>query len=206
MPNEHGPDLAGPVQDLQQPVGQLMHELGEAPRSERCLLGRLQEHRVPGGERRGDLPGREQQRIVPGHDAGHRPDGLLHDEGELLRLDRRRQVPDGVAGDLTVVVKASGRPRNLIAVLDKGLPALLRHDLRKLVRMLPHPRRDLVQHLGPVKPGESLPLAKTVPRPLDGSIDLLARRDRYLLDVLPSSRVDNAQASVFGHLSSVHLS
>src|SRR5215208_3143595 len=147
--------------------------------------------RVPSGESRGDLPGREQQRIVPGHDAGHRPDGFLHDESELLRLDRRRQVPHGVACDLTVVVKAGGSPRDLIAVLDKGLPALQRHDLRKLVRVLPHPRRDFMQHLGPVKPGETLPLAKTVPRLLDGSIDLLAGRDRYLLDVLPRCRVDD---------------
>src|SRR5215204_5834545 len=190
------PTLAGPVQNLQQPLGQLMHEFSEAPRSERRILGRLQKHRVPRGERRGDLPGREQQRIVPGYDAGHRPDGFLHDESELLRLDRRRQVPDGVACDLTVVVKASGRPRDLIAVLDKGLPALQRHDLRKLVRMLSHPRRDLMEHLSPVKPGETLPLAKTVPRPFDGSIDLLARRDRYLLDVLPRSRVDDPHRAV----------
>ena len=48
-----------------------------------------------------------------------------------------------------------------------------------------------MQHLGPVKPGECLPLAKTILRPFDGSIDLLAGRGRYLLDVILRSRVDN---------------
>src|SRR5215217_5363257 len=48
--------------------------------------------------------------------------------------------------------------------------------------------------------------SKTFPRLLDGSIDFLARRDWYLLDVLPRSRVDDQHRTVRHVLLSVALS
>ena len=55
---------------------------GEDPRQlqagERGLLGRLEHHGVAGGECRGDLAGREQQREVPRDDRADHAEGLPH--------------------------------------------------------------------------------------------------------------------------------
>src|SRR5215212_10415505 len=67
------------------------------------------------------------------------------------------------------------------------------------------PCGDLMQHLGPVQPGEPLPPTKTIPRPLYGRIDLLARRDRYLLDTFPRSRVDDPHRPIRHGLLSLEV-
>ena len=46
----------------------LEHQLAEPQRGQRRLLGRLEHDRAAGGERRGELPGRHQQREVPRDD------------------------------------------------------------------------------------------------------------------------------------------
>ena len=72
--------------------------LGEHQRGERRLLGRLQHHGAPGGQRRRQLPRGHQQRIVPRDDLADDADGLAHDHRqrvvghfERLAMDLRRQ-------------------------------------------------------------------------------------------------------------------
>ena len=47
-------------------------QLGEAQRRQRCQLGRLEHHCVPGGERRPELPRGDRQREVPRRDQRRR--------------------------------------------------------------------------------------------------------------------------------------
>ena len=163
MPHQSVAHAPRPVDALEDAVGQIVHQLDHAPRGQRRLLGGLQEDGVPCGQRRGDLPGGQKEREVPGDDAGHDADGFLYDQGELLGFDGGRQVAYGVAGDLTVVVEAGGRPTDLVVVLDIGLAALVGHDLRQLVGVVPQVARQIVEQLRPVEPCETPPLQK--PRP-----------------------------------------
>jgi hypothetical protein len=87
-----------------------------------------------------------------------------------LGFDGGGEVPDGVTRDLTVVVEAGRRPRYLVAVLDKGLAALFRHDLSQLVGVAPQITRYLVEELGPVEAREAAPLLEALPRSLCGLI------------------------------------
>ena len=81
------PVSPSPVSTLSVPSGKpgLERQLAEAQRGQRRLLGGLQHDRAAGGERRGDLPGRHQQREVPGHDLGADADRLAQ------RVDRGRR-------------------------------------------------------------------------------------------------------------------
>ena len=72
--------------DVQDAVRQarLRRQLREPQRRERRLRRGLQHHGVAGGERRAELPGGDDQRVVPGHDRGHDPDRLAGHERERL--------------------------------------------------------------------------------------------------------------------------
>ncbi len=64
------PVAPSPVTMLTTPSGRphLGADLGEGERGQRRVFGRLQHHRVAGGQRRRDLPGQHQQREVPRDD------------------------------------------------------------------------------------------------------------------------------------------
>ena len=65
--------------------------LGQLEQGERRLLGRLDHHRAAGGERRRDLPGGHQQRIVPRDDLAGHAHRLAH--GERDRVGREPAAP-----------------------------------------------------------------------------------------------------------------
>ena len=130
--------LAVAGEDVDDAVGEagLEGELAEAQGGERRLLGGLQDQRAAGGERRGDLPGRHQQREVPGDDLGADADRLAQrvaedvarGDGDRLALDLRRparvvaQVVDG-RGDV-----ALGGGQRLAVVERLELGQLLRRS------------------------------------------------------------------------------
>jgi hypothetical protein len=60
---------------------------------QRRLLGRLGEHRVAGGERRGHLAGEDRERKIPRADAGDRPERRVAACGLGRALGDRRQIP-----------------------------------------------------------------------------------------------------------------
>ena len=89
---------------------QVVEARGEHQGRERRELRGLADHRVPRRQRRRQLPGEQQQRVVPGDDAADHADRLLHDQRELAGLDRGDHPPGEVAPDLGVVVEAGRGP------------------------------------------------------------------------------------------------
>ena len=122
------PTSPAPATRLTTPAGKWSKHGGERERGERGDLGRLADGRVAGRERRGELPGQQQQRVVPGDDAGGDADRLLDDERQLGRLDRRDHPAGRVAADLGVVVEGGRGPVDLVGVLDHRLAALAGHQ------------------------------------------------------------------------------
>ncbi len=89
--------------DVQDAVGdaRLERQLAEAQRAQRRLLGRLEDDRAAGGQRRADLPGGHQQREVPRDDLADDADRLLERVGVELgarHVGQRRR--DGRAAQL----------------------------------------------------------------------------------------------------------
>ena len=68
----------------------LRRELGEPQRGHRRLRVGLEHDRATGRERRRELPGRHQQRVVPGDDLAGDADRLLQRVGEERAADRVR--------------------------------------------------------------------------------------------------------------------
>ena len=125
--------LAGAGDDAHHAGRQHLEGRGQLERRERRLVGRLDDHRVAGRQRRRHLPRHEQQRIVERHDRRHHAERLLDREVDLVLEARRDGVAARVAPDLGVVVEAGGRPLDLVEVLDHRLAALERHELGELV-------------------------------------------------------------------------
>ena len=141
-------DVARAGDDVDHSGRQVLEAVGQRERGQRRHLGRLADGRVAGGERGRELPREQQQRVVPGHDAGDHAHRLLEHERELRGLDGRDHAAGEVAAHLRVVVERRGRPADLVAVLDERLAALERHQPAKLVDAGTQARRHLVQQLG----------------------------------------------------------
>lgn len=87
----------------------------------RGQLARFEDEGVARGERRGDLPGRLQERIVPGGDQRAHPDGLVDDTA----VDARRTGLDHPArlggGRPPEVAEAVGDVVDVVLALDEPL-------------------------------------------------------------------------------------
>ena len=127
--------------------GEVREAVGQHQRGERGELRGLAHHGVARRQRRRELPGEQQQRVVPGHDRAHHADRLLHHQRELGGLDRRDHPPGGRAPELGVEVEAGGGPADLVGVLDQRLAALEGHHARELVGAVAQPGGHLVQQL-----------------------------------------------------------
>ena len=109
---------------------------GQREHRERRLLGRLDDHRAAGGDRRADLAGAHRDGEVPRGDEVAGADRLAHDQ----------HPPGAVAGELVVAVDAQrlarepaeelGRVGDLRLRLGDGLAHLQRHQQRELVGAL----------------------------------------------------------------------
>ena len=80
---EAGEDVEHAVRDAR-----LGGQLGERERDDRRLLRGLEDDRVARRQRRAELPGRHQQRVVPRHDQPDHADRLARDERERRRSRR----------------------------------------------------------------------------------------------------------------------
>ena len=133
-------DVAGAGEQVDDSGRQVVEARRQHQGRERRQLRRLADGRVAGRQRRRELPGEQQQRVVPRHDAADHADRLLQHERELRRLDRRDHAAGAVAPDLGVVVERGGGPADLVGVLDQRLAALERHHARELVGALAQQR------------------------------------------------------------------
>ncbi len=82
----------------------LDRQLGQAQRGERALLARLEDHRVAARQRRPELPGGHDHRVVPGHDDADHAHRFARDQRQRVRAGGRDLVVDlvhrlGVPGD-----------------------------------------------------------------------------------------------------------
>ena len=158
------------------PGGSCVEAVGERERRERRQLRRLAHARVAGRQRRRELPGEQQQRVVPRHDAGDDAHRLLDHQRELRGLDRRDHAAREVAAHLGVVVERRRGPADLVGVLDQRLAALARHRLGQLVG----PRADAARRPRAASrraraPASRPTRASAVARRRDRRVDLLLR-------------------------------
>ena len=100
-----GPETMHQVENPGRHAG-LLHHLREQRRRGGGLLGGLGDHGIAARQRRGDLPGHEQERQVPRRDDRHHADGLVHRvveraaaigraHLEALRAARQREIRIG---------------------------------------------------------------------------------------------------------------
>ena len=80
-------DRARPDDDVQDALRDpgLERELGKAQGRERRQLGRLEHDGVPAGERGAELPARDVEREVPGHDQADDAERLAERGGDAAR-------------------------------------------------------------------------------------------------------------------------
>ena len=127
--------------DVHHAVGQLrlLADLGQQQRGQRRRLGRLQNRRVPAGQRRRELPRRHQQREVPRHDlARPRRAARTSARRRVLQLVRPARVGEEVRG---------GQRHVHVARLADRLAAVQRLHDRQLARALLDQPRDPEQVL-----------------------------------------------------------
>ena len=104
---------------------------------QRAGAGRLGDHRVAGGQRRGGLVPPQLHRVVERHDGRHHAQRLADGEGEVALLPahgihRHHPAEDALAllGEATEDI---GGHRDLGAGLHDGLAILLRQQLAQFV-------------------------------------------------------------------------
>ena len=166
-------------------------ELGEAKQRERRLLGRLQHLRVPGRERRGELPHRHHQRVVPGRDPADDAERLAPDHRGVaahvltraLALEHARR-----AREEAQVVDAH---RHLVARIGKRLADVLRLDRGQLLGVLLEHPREPEQHLGALARRRVEPLRQRRARRRDRLVDVLGAAARHDADRLLGRRVQH---------------
>ena len=90
----------------------LDRDLTERDGRQRRLAGRLEDDGVAARQRRRDLPCRQEQRKVPGHDGGDDANRFAERVGEVVALDGNR-LPHHFVGPAGEVLEALGRRRNL---------------------------------------------------------------------------------------------
>ena len=185
--------VAGAGQQRQGPGGQVVEHRRQHQRGQRRDLRRLGHHRVARRQRRGELPGQQQQRVVPGHDGAHHAHRLLGHQGQLRRLDRRDHPPGRGTAQLGVEVERRRGPVDLVGVLDQRLAALQRHHARQLVLRRAEAGGHLVQHLAPLERGGPGPDGKRLGGRRDGGVHLCGRGRADVGDGLLGGRVLDGQ-------------
>ena len=152
---------AWPGDDVEHPGRQpgLRGELGQTQRGQRRVRGRLEHHGVARRDGRPELPGRDDQGIVPGHDRRHDAHRLPGDQPELVRGTRRDLVVALVDG-LAVPGQAIGRLRDIdpdrVADRVPGIEAL---QQAQVLQVVAHEIRPADHHALPLDRGEVAPAA-----------------------------------------------
>jgi ParB family chromosome partitioning protein len=125
----------------------LERDLGERQRRQRRLARRLDDDGVAAGERRCDLPRRQQQREVPRHDCGDDADRFPQGVGQVVAFDRDGLAVDfvGPAGE---ILEALGGRRHLdLPRLEDRLAVVQRLEAGNLIGPLHQPLADFPNQL-----------------------------------------------------------
>ncbi len=177
----------------------LERELAEAQRGQRRLLGGLEDQRAAGGEGRGDLPDRHQQREVPGHDLSADADRLAQrvDE-EVAARDRDRLALD-LGRPAGVVAQVGDRAGDVAAGGGERLAVVERLDLGELVAVCLDQLGERVDHPGALG-GRELshrPVERGAGG-LGGAADVVGAGVGDLADRLAGRRVDRLEGAAVG--------
>ena len=108
----HGMAVAGQHVEHPRRDAGLQGQGSDANGGQRRLLGRLEDHRVAGGQRRPQFPAGHHQREIPGHDGRDDPDRLAGHQAELVARRGRHLVVDLVDG-LGAPADGIGRRRHV---------------------------------------------------------------------------------------------
>ena len=134
----------------------LAQDVAEEERRERRRLGRLEHDRVPGRERRRDLPREHEQREVPRDD--------LAGDAERARLAVREGVLELVRPARVVEEVRGGERQVDVARLADRLAAVQRLEHRELARALLEDARDAEEVLGALAPAQLRPAVRRTRR------------------------------------------
>ena len=133
----------------------LVEEFREFERADRRLLGRLDDRRVPGRERRSDAPCEKVGRDVPRDDVTGDTEGLTNRVVDMPVVERDALAFD-LVGQPPVVLEVARTALYLADRLRERLSVLEGLDAGESVRLLPDGPGDVVQYLTP--PGGSVPV------------------------------------------------
>jgi hypothetical protein len=123
-----------------------LRQLGQRERRQRRLLGRLDDHRAAGGQRRRDLARDHRDRKVPRRDRRAHADRLADDERALARVGARDRLAVGAARFFGKPLDEGGAVDDFAARLGERLALLGGHDARQVVGMLQHQVEPAQQH------------------------------------------------------------
>ena len=192
-----------PVTMLTTPVGQpgLLHQLAEAQRRQRRLLGGLEHDGAAARQRRRELPCRHQQREVPRDDLADHADRLAQRVGEVLARRRQRGDRNGRALDLRRparhVAEQVGGERHVSRARDaERLAVVERLEHRELVRVLLDQLRDPPDQAAAVGGVHTPPLrviGERLASGLDRPLDVLFPTVRHLRKLLLGGGIERRE-------------
>ncbi len=161
--------LAVAGEHVQRPLREagLERQLAEPQRGQRRLLGRLEDDRAAGGERRGDLPHRHQQREVPGHDLGADADRLAYACSEHVAGRDRHRLALDLGRPAGVVAQVGDRGGDVALGRRQRLAVVERLELGELVAVGLDQLRERVDQPGALRrrrPCAAAPRTPPAPR------------------------------------------
>jgi ParB family chromosome partitioning protein len=164
-------------------------KLRETKCAQRRGLGGLEDDRVAGGERGGELPAGDRERKIPRHDRGDDSKRLAEREVEPAGRNRDR-VTEEFADGAGVVLEDARRQGDFIARVGNRFADALQVKLRELLGVVADGFRDREEDFGAaaglhVAPG----LVERALRPADGDIGVVRRRAGEFVPRLLGRRV-----------------
>ena len=186
------------VHDVEHAVGQagFLQQLRDVDGRGRVLLGRLEDERVPAGDRRRPHPHGHHRREVegrdPGHDAERLPDRVDVDPGEDTCSEKSPLSSVGIPQAYSI----TSSPRcTSPARVREHLPVLLREDRRDLALRVVDELPDREEELLALRERYRPPVLEAALRGLHRGVDLLDRGEIDLFGLNPLRRVVDGPAS-----------
>jgi hypothetical protein len=186
----------GPGEHVDHPVGdaRLGGQLGEGQGGQRGQPGRLEDHRVAGGQGRGQLPGGDGEGEVPGHDQPHHPQRLA--EGQVDPAGHRDGVAQQPLRRPGVVGEGVHHHAQLAPGVGDRLAGVAHLQLGQALALGVQPLGQPAQEPRPVGRGDRPPALERGRGPLDGGVGVGGGGGLQPIDHRPGGRV--------GHLEQGH--
>ena len=149
-----------PGHDVDHALGQaaLLEVAGQLEERERRLLRGLDHHRAARAEGGGELPGRHQQRVVPGNDLAGHPERLLHGHRDRVVGDVQ-DLAVQLGGEPAVILEARGHVGDVELGLHDRLARVQGLELGQLRQLLPDLLREAQQDAAAFLAGDVAPAA-----------------------------------------------